>query len=141
MDFSVITRHLMKKSRMKVKIKMKDRFLNAIIMGELGTKDSAGFVVTLCEFKQYFRSEIKSSYIETFLPSVVIERGCSSITPVRYLNKVRRGVYHVGFDVVEEQIQKNVLNEQKQADSGVSQLRSEQALNVHKVEKHPDAGF
>jgi len=32
---------------MKVKIKMKDRFLNAIIMGEIGVKDSTGFMVTL----------------------------------------------------------------------------------------------
>ncbi len=123
---------------MKVKIKMKDRFLNAIIMGELGIKDSTGFVVTLREFKQYFWPKIKSNYVETFLPSVVIEKGRSSVTPTRYLDRIGKGIYHIGFDVVKEQIQKNILDEQKQADSSVNQARFEQAVKVHMAEKHSD---
>jgi len=118
---------------------MKDMFLNAIIMGELGEKDKTGFVVELCEFKHYFRSKIKSSYVETFLASVVIEKGRGYVTPTRYLGRINKGIYHVGFDVVEEQIHKNILDEKKQADSNISQIRFEQTHNAHMVEKYPEA--
>lgn len=123
---------------MKAKIKMKDRFLNALIMGELGVKDSTGFIVTLREFKLYFRPKVKSNYVETFLPSVVIEKGRNGVTPTRYVVRKGKGVYHVGFDVVKEQIQKNILDEQKQADLSVNQARFEQAVKVHMAENHPD---
>jgi len=84
-------------------------------------------VVELPEFRQYFRTEVNSNYIETFLPSVVIEKGCS-VTLTKYLNRIRPGVYHVGFDVVKEQIQKNMLDEKKQADLYASQSRFERGF-------------
>ena len=68
----------------------------------------------------------------------MIEKGRSGVTPTRYVVRTGKGVYHVGFDVIKAQIQKNILDEQKQADLSVSQLRFEQAFKVHMAEKHPD---
>jgi len=78
---------------------LKQRFLEAVVKGELGRVEDAGIVVTLKEFKAYF-SDIESSYIGSFLPAATFEPGRSSVTHTKYLFRVRRGVYLVHPDVL-----------------------------------------
>lgn len=51
---------------------LKQRFLDAVNCGELGTIDDYGVVVTVKEFKNYFR-DIKTDYIGSFMPAAAIE--------------------------------------------------------------------
>ena len=78
---------------------LKDRFLEAVAKGELGTLEDAGVVVTLKEFKEYF-SDIKSDYINSFLPAATFEPGQSTVTHTKYLFRVRKGAYLVHEDVL-----------------------------------------
>ena len=71
---------------------LKDRFIEAVAKGELGTPESAGIVVTLKEFKAYF-SDIKSDYVNSFLPAATFEPGQSTVTHTKYLFRLRKGVY------------------------------------------------
>jgi len=50
---------------------LKDRFLKAVVTGELGDVDDFGVVVSLKDFKLCF-SDVKSDYINSFLPAAVI---------------------------------------------------------------------
>ncbi|MDQ1363464.1 MAG: hypothetical protein QG652_1325 [Pseudomonadota bacterium] len=88
-------------------MQMKERFLNAIISGELGSHDESGVVVTLKEFKSYF-SDLQTGYINSFLPAAVIEAGQYSVTNTKYLFRVKTGVYRVHPDAMAEQIKLNV---------------------------------
>jgi len=78
---------------------LKDRFLEAIIKGELGSIENSGIVVTLKEFKAYF-CDIKTDYINSFLPAATLEPGQSSVSHTRYLFRVRKGAYLVHPDVL-----------------------------------------
>lgn len=91
---------------------MKERFLNAVIAGELGKQDDFGVIVTLKEFKCYFR-DMKSGYINSFLPAAVIETGQYTPTNTRYVFRIKSGVYRVHPYAIAEQIK---LNEQKRHD-------------------------
>ena len=53
---------------------LKDRFLEAVASGELGCVESSGTVVTLKAFKAYF-SDIKTDYINSFLPAATLQPG------------------------------------------------------------------
>ena len=55
-------------------MQLKERFLNAIISGELGKQSEFGVIVTLKEFKRHF-GDIQSAYVNSFLPAAVIEPG------------------------------------------------------------------
>lgn len=90
-------------------MQMKERFLNAVISGELGKQDEFGVVVTLKEFKSYF-SDMQTGYINSFLPAAVIETGQYSVTNTKYVFRLKSGVYRVHPQAIAEQIK---LNEQK----------------------------
>lgn len=78
---------------------LKDRFLEAVAKGELGSAENSGRVVTLKEFKAYF-NDIKTDYINSFLPAATLEHGQSSVSHTKYLYRVRKGVYLVHPDVL-----------------------------------------
>ncbi len=79
---------------------LRDRFLDAVVKHELGTIEDRGVVVTLKEFKAYF-NDIKSDYINSFLPSAAFEPGRSTVTHTKYLYRIRSGVYLVHPDAIE----------------------------------------
>ena len=89
---------------------MKERFLNAVIAGELGKPDEYGVIIKLSEFKKYF-SDIKTLYINSFLPAAVIETGQYNITHTKYIFRIKKGVYRVHPDAIEEQININKQNQ------------------------------
>ena len=78
---------------------LKERFIQAVLAGELGTLTDAGYVVTLKVFKAFF-SDIKCDYINSFLPAATFEPGQHTVTRTRFLFRVRKGVYLVHFDVL-----------------------------------------
>lgn len=75
--------------------------MEAVSSGELGEVDDFGVVVSLKQFKIYFK-DVKSDYINSFLPAAVIETGQYSATHTKYLFRVRKGVYRVHPDAIEE---------------------------------------
>jgi len=78
---------------------LKDRFLEAVAKGELGSVENSGTVVTLKEFKMHF-SDIKTDYINSFLPAATLQPGQSSASHTRYLFRVRKGTYLVHPDAL-----------------------------------------
>ncbi len=108
---------------------LKDRFLRAIVKGELGEIDDYGVVVSLKQFKAYF-NDVKTDYVNSFLPAAVIETGQLSTTHTRYLFRVRKGVYRVHPDALEEfkQIQNIQYTEACSEDIDISHIN-------HKIEE------
>ena len=84
---------------------LKDRFLAAVVNGDLGVLEERGFVVTLKEFKAYF-SDIKTDYINSFLPAAAIEPGQMSATHTKYIFRIKSGVYLVHGDAIEAYVEK-----------------------------------
>ena len=82
---------------------IKQRFLDAIVKGELGSIEDMGVIVTLKEFKAYFQ-DINARYSNSFLPAAVIETGQSSITHTKFVFRIRKGVYLVHPDAIETHI-------------------------------------
>jgi len=95
----------------KSKEPLKKRFLDAVNCGELGTIDDYGVIVTVREFKNYFR-DIKTDYTGSFLPAASIEEGQTSATHTKYLFHIRKGVYRVHPDVLHK-VKKSDLPEDK----------------------------
>lgn len=83
---------------------LKQRFLFAIIKDELGSHENSGVVVRLKDFKAYF-SDIKTDYINSFLPAATFEPGQSTVSHTKYLYRVRKGVYLVHPDAIDEFVQ------------------------------------
>ena len=83
---------------------LKDRFLEAVAKGELGTVENSSTVVTLKEFKAYF-SDIKTDYINSFLPAATLEHALSSASHTKYLFRVRKGAYLVHPETLEAYVQ------------------------------------
>ena len=73
---------------------LKDRFLEAVARGELGCVENRGTVVTLKAFKAHF-SDIKTDYINSFLPAATLQPGQLTASHTRYLFRVRKGAYLV----------------------------------------------
>jgi len=73
---------------------LKTRFINTIASGELGKVDEQGITFTLKEFKACF-SDIKTDYINSFLPASTIESGRMEISHTKFLFRIRKGVYRV----------------------------------------------
>ena len=90
---------------------LKHRFLQAIVNGELGCRENSGIIVTLKEFKAYF-SDIKTDYVNSFLPAATIETGQRTITHTQYLYRVKKGVYLVHGDVLIEFVADRGLDQQ-----------------------------
>jgi len=80
---------------------LKERFLEAVSNGELGEVDDFGVIISLKDFKKYFK-DITSDYINSFLPAAVIETGQYSTTHTKYLFRIRKGVYRLHPDALEE---------------------------------------
>jgi len=80
---------------------LKIRFLGAVRMGELGTVDELGVVVTLKAFKAYF-SDITSDYINSFLPAATLEPGRSLMSNTKFVFRLQLGVYLVHPDVFDD---------------------------------------
>jgi len=78
---------------------LRSRFINAIALGELGRVDEQGIIFTLKEFKLYF-AEIKTDYINSFLPASTIESGRMEMTHTKFLFRIRKGVYRVHPDLL-----------------------------------------
>ena len=78
---------------------LRTRFIKAIASGELGKVDEQGIVFTLKEFKLYF-SEIKTDYINSFLPASTIESGRIDMSHTKFLFRIRKGVYRVHPDLL-----------------------------------------
>ena len=68
---------------------LKIRFLEAVSSGELGEVDDSGVIVSLKQFKSYFE-DVKSDYVNSFLPAAVIEAGQKSATQTKFLFRVRK---------------------------------------------------
>ncbi len=79
---------------------LKQRFLQAVARGELGKVTERGVEVTLKQFKAYF-SDVKSDYINSFLPASTIEPGRVTISKTRFLFRIRSGVYLVHKEAIE----------------------------------------
>ena len=88
---------------------LKEKFLTAIIDGELGVLGDYGAIVTLAEFKRYFK-DIETDYVNSFMPAAVIEAGQYSATHTKFLFRVKRGVYRVHPDALSEQFDNNFLH-------------------------------
>ncbi len=80
---------------------LKQRFIEAIQKGELGRIEDRGVIVSLQEFKSYF-PDIKSQYSMSFLPAATIEPGQMSMTHTKFVFRVRKGVYLVHEDALQE---------------------------------------
>jgi len=78
---------------------LRSRFIKAIASGQLGRVDEQGIVFTLKEFKLYF-SEIKTDYINSFLPASTIESGRIEMSHTNFLFRIRKGVYRVHPDLL-----------------------------------------
>ena len=78
---------------------LKDRFLTAVANAEIGRVENAGVIVTLKEFKAHF-NDIKSDYINSFLPAATIETGQHSVTTTKYVFRIKKGVYLVHPEVL-----------------------------------------
>lgn len=78
---------------------LKMRFLAAVINGDLGVIDDTGHVVTLKQFKAYF-SDIKTDYINSFLPAATIEQGFLTATHTKYIFRIKNGVYRVHDEAI-----------------------------------------
>lgn len=89
---------------------LKNRFLEAVSSGDLGQVDDFGVVVSLKEFKLYFQ-DVKSDYINSFLPAAVIETGQYSPTHTKYLFRIRKGTYRVHPDAIEEHSESGYVEE------------------------------
>jgi len=79
---------------------LKDRFIEAVKNGELGTMDDQGTMITLQEFRDYF-SDIKTQYILSFLPAATIEPGQRTMSHTKFVFRVRKGVYRVHPDAID----------------------------------------
>jgi len=80
---------------------LKQRFLDAVCMGELGHKDGFGVIVNTKDLKRYFR-DIKTDYISSFLPAAVIETGQFSPTHTKYVFRLSKGTYRVHAEAIRQ---------------------------------------
>lgn len=78
---------------------LKERFLEAVISGKLGKVTEKGTIVTVPEFKAFFK-DINKCYVGSFLPAAAIERGRCSITPTQFVFRISSGVYRVHPDAL-----------------------------------------
>ena len=86
---------------------LKKRFLDAVVKGELGSVEDRGVVVTLKQFKAYF-SDVTTDYNNSFLPASTIEPGRVDMSRTRFLYRLRKGVYLVHVDALDEFIEQQL---------------------------------
>lgn len=78
---------------------LKQRFLKAVSLGELGQPGRFGIIVTTREFRAHF-CDVNDDYLETFLPAATIEAGRYQATNTRYMFRISNGVYRVHTDAL-----------------------------------------
>jgi len=77
---------------------LKQRFLEAVRSGQLGTRSDLGVLVTVKAFKVFF-PDINDNYASSFLAAAPIETGRSQMTYTQYVMRLRKGLYRVHPDV------------------------------------------
>ena len=82
-------------------MQLKQRFLKAVKSGELGRTDDDGVFVDLKEFKTFF-NDLKSDYVNSFLPAATIEKGFSSMSHTKFVFRIKKGSYRVHPDALKE---------------------------------------
>lgn len=80
---------------------LKQRFIEAIIKGELGYVEGENNIVTLKAFRNYF-SDIKTQYVLSFMPAATIEPGWGRYSHTKFLYRLRKGVYQVHPQLINE---------------------------------------
>ena len=80
--------------------KLKHKFLDAIITGQLGTQTDTGVIVTTKEFADFFGETGKKDYLRCYLPSVTIEAGRHVMQHNKYLFKVAHGIFRIHPDAI-----------------------------------------
>lgn len=86
-------------------MQMKTRFLNAIINGELGCITNEGIIITMQEFKFYFK-DVKSGYLSSFMPAATIEKGRTAMTHTKFLFRIKNGVYRLHPEAIDAHLLK-----------------------------------
>jgi len=84
--------------------KLKHKFLDAIITGQLGTHTDRGIIVTTKEFANFFSESGKKDYLRSYLPSVTIEAGRHLMQHNKYLFKVAHGTFRVHPDAIKHHL-------------------------------------
>lgn len=97
---------------------LKQRFLEAVSLGELGKVTELGIIVTVPEFRAYF-NDINTYYVKSFLPAAAIERGQHSITHTRYVFRVSSGVYLVHPDALKTVRERNNAGVREQSSTAL----------------------
>lgn len=80
---------------------LKERFIQAIKNGELGSHEAHGTIVTLKQFKQYF-SEIETQYVSSFLPAATLEPGMVTMKHTKFVLRIAKGVYKLHPDILKK---------------------------------------
>ncbi|RDH85964.1 MAG: hypothetical protein DIZ80_00365 [endosymbiont of Galathealinum brachiosum] len=81
-----------------------------MVKGELGSIEDRGVVVTLKQFKAYF-SDVTTDYNNSFLPASTIEPGRVEMSRTRFLYRLRKGVYLVHGDALDEFIEQQLVRD------------------------------
>ena len=110
---------------------LKQRFLEAVVKGELGSIEDRGVVVTLKGFKKYF-SDVKTDYINSFLPASTIEPGRVEMTKTRFLLRIASGVYIVHPDAIDQFIEQQMLHDDIGDEAGGDKEGGENESNDNK---------
>lgn len=84
---------------------LKDRFIEAIKTGQLGTQKPVGTIITLKQFKQHF-SEIQTKYISSFLTAATLESGQHTMSHTKFVFRVAKGAYLVYPGLIEYKFEK-----------------------------------
>ena len=79
---------------------LKDRFLEAILKGELGCVEQGQTIVTLKAFRAYF-SDIKTQYVLSFLPAATFQPGQHSLSHTKFVFRVSKGIYRLHPEALE----------------------------------------
>ena len=90
-------------------MQLKERFLNAVVLCKLGKRDENGVLVELQEFIKYF-SDIPKNYAHAFLPAATIEIGQYSMTNTKYVFRVKKGIYRVHPDAINQVLSEDAPN-------------------------------
>lgn len=86
--------------------KLKHKFLDAVITGQLGRHTDSGIIVTTKEFTQFFGTTEKVDYLRCYLPSVTIEPGRHLMQHNKYLFKMAHGTFRIHPDAIEHHLLK-----------------------------------
>ena len=93
--------------------KLKHKFLDAIITGELGKHTDNGIIVTTKEFALFFGTAGKKDYLRSYLPSVSIEAGRHLMLHNKYIFKVAHGIFRIHPDAIKHHLERHKPGQSK----------------------------